>query len=75
MYQHVTIATRFRINQNNNILDLANEEHLIPDGVTTESPLGSSDHRLLSFSFQCYTKQMPKSHTTLMYHKADYDKI
>ena len=37
MYQHVTTATRFRINQNPNILDLVltNEEHMIPDGVTT----------------------------------------
>ena len=77
MYQHVTTATRFRINQNPNILDLVltNEEHMIPDGVTTESPLGVSDHSLLSFSFQCYTKQKPKSHTTLMYHKADYDSM
>ena len=77
MYQHVTTATRFRINQNPNILDLVltNEEHMIPDGVTTESPLGASDHRLLSFSFRCYTKQKPKSHTTLMYHKADYESM
>ena len=48
---------------------------MIPDGVTTESPLGASDHSLLSFSFRCYTKQKPKSHTTLMYHKADYDSM
>ena len=77
MYQHVTTATRFRINQNPNILYLVltNEEHMIPDGVTTESPLGASDHSLLSFSFRCYTKQKPKSHTTLMYHKADYDSM
>ena len=62
----VTTATRFRINQNSNILDLVltNEEHMIPNGVTTES-----------FSFQCYTKQKPKSHTTLMYHKADHDSM
>ena len=69
MYQHVTTATPFRINQNTNILDLVltNEEHMITDGGTTESPLGASDHSLLSFIFQCYTKQKLKSHTTLMY--------
>ena len=77
MYEHVTTATSFRINQNTNILDLAltNEEHMIPDGVTTESPQGASNHSLLSFSFQCYSKQKSISHTTLMYHKADYDGI
>ena len=75
MYQHGTTATHFRINQNTNILDLVltNEEHMIPDGVTTESPLGASNHSLLSFSLQCYTKHMSNPHTILMYHKADYD--
>ena len=77
MYPHVTTATRFSINHNTNILDLVltNEEHMIPDGVITECPLRASDHSLLSFSFQCYTKQKSKSHTTLMYLKADYDAI
>ena len=56
MYHHITTATRFRINQNTNIIDLVltYEEHMILDGVTTESPLEASDHSLLSFSFQCY---------------------
>ena len=77
MYQHLTTATCFRINQNTNILDLVltNEEHMIPDGVTTESTLGACIHSLLSFSLQCYTKKKPKSHTTLMYHKSDYARI
>ena len=58
MYQHVTTAARFRKKQTTNILDLVltNKEHMISDGVTTESPLGVSDHSILSFSFQCYTK-------------------
>ena len=46
---------------------------MIPDGVTVESPLGASDHSLLSFSFQCYTKQKPKSHAALMDHNVDYN--
>ena len=68
MYQYVTTATQFRINQNTNILDLVltNEEHMIPDGVTTESPLGASDHSLLSLSFQCYTKRKSKNPTQLL---------
>ncbi len=74
MYQHVNIPTRFRLNQNANILDLVltNEQNMIPDGVNAEAPLGASDHVLLSFDFQCYTWSNTKPHATLKYHKADY---
>ena len=45
---------------------------MIPDDIFVEPPLDSSDHVMLSFNFQCYTKQTHVPRTKYKYDKADF---
>ncbi|KER30143.1 hypothetical protein T265_03400 [Opisthorchis viverrini] len=59
--QHVVALTRYRAGQLPSLLDLVitNERHLVGQ-VTTNAPLGHSDHCALTFDFICYRVRNPK---------------
>ena len=56
--------TRFRVNQQPSVLDLimSNEEDMVVD-LEFLSPLGASDHKVLTFQFNCYC-----SYTKILVH-------
>ena len=74
--QHVQEPTRVRGNDTPNLLDLVftNERNMI-DSIEYQSPLGKSDHSVLSFKFKCYTVIKNYKKTKLYYNKADYNNI
>ncbi|VDI46292.1 Hypothetical predicted protein [Mytilus galloprovincialis] len=74
LYQHVLKPTRGRINQDPHILDLllTNEEGMISD-VEYLSPLGKSDHSVLTFKFNCYIEETNSERIKFYYDKADLD--
>ncbi|KAG1701354.1 Ribosome biogenesis protein bop1-B [Nymphon striatum] len=76
LHQHVNEPTRARGSDNPNILDLilTNEENMITS-IDYQSPLGKSDHRVLRFNFNCYTKIPQKDKTRRRYNRADYKEI
>ncbi|KAG1681775.1 putative epidermal cell surface receptor [Nymphon striatum] len=43
--------------------------------IDYQSPLGKSDHRVLRFNFNCYTKIPQKDKTRRRYNRADYKEI
>merc|ERR1712105_309956 len=65
-----------RANQTPILLDLIimNEEDMISD-LEYLSPLGSSDHNILKFNFNCSISQNPTSQSKLNYHKANFDSL
>ena len=74
-YQHSTHPTRFRQGQRPSLLDLVltNERPMI-DEITLLSPLGKSDHVVLSWELLCYwtsttTQQTPR----LALHRGNYE--
>ena len=69
-----TEPTRGRINQNPHILDLllTNEEGMVSD-VEYLSPLGKSDHPVLTFKFNCYIEQSNSERIKFYYDKADFN--
>ena len=73
LYQHVTEPTRIRGNTEPSLLDLilTDEEFQVPN-VRHLSPLGASDHCLISFKYNCYIETVSKPDKYL-YHKADYE--
>ena len=74
--QHVQEPTRVRGNDTPNLLDLIfiNEKNMI-ENIEYQSPLGKSDHSVLSFKFKCYTVIKNYKRTKLYYNKADYGNI
>ena len=74
LFQHVTIPTRGRGNQNPNILDLilTNEENMVSD-LEHLSPLGHSDHAILRFKFNCYLTKSPTIATKYNYNIGNYE--
>ena len=58
------------------ILDLVmtNEEGMI-ENIEYLSPLGKSDHIIISFDFKCYTQQSGKDKIVYYYGKGNYDKM
>ena len=75
-FQHVQEFTRYRHNQQPSILDLiiTNEEDMVL-GLEFLSPLGASDHKVLTFKFQCYCSYTNTSSTHYNYYKGDYELI
>ena len=73
LYQHVTSPTRRRIGYNANILDLVitNEECMI-DELVHESPIGKSDHSVLTMKYKCYAEIAEGRRTKYYYDKGDY---
>ncbi|MEW8545715.1 MAG: reverse transcriptase family protein, partial [Candidatus Thiodiazotropha sp.] len=75
-YQHVHDYTRYRLHQQPSILDLilSNEQDMVLD-LEFLSPLGASDHKVLTFKFQCYCSYSSSSSTHYNYYKGDYESI
>ena len=76
LYQHVSEPTRGRLNNQPTLLDLVltNEEDMVEE-VEHLSPLGESDHCILSFRFRCYTMAAKTTRNKYLYDKADYEKL
>ena len=57
LFQHINKPTRWKGTQKPNILDLilTNEEQMV-NNIEYSSPLGKSDHCMLSFEFNCYIR-------------------
>ena len=55
LHQHILLPTRCRGNTTPHILDLvlSNEEEMLSE-IKHLSPLGSSDHQVISFKYTCY---------------------
>ena len=73
LYQRVTEPTRIRGNTEPSLLDLilTDEEFQVPN-VRHLSPLGASDHCVISFKYNCYIETVSKPDKYL-YHKADHE--
>ena len=76
LVQHVIEPTRYRVNQNDNTLDLifTNEEGIVKE-VEYGPHLGASDHVILTFDFHCRTllpRELPERY---MYDRGQYDRL
>ena len=67
MYQHVEFPTRYRENETSNTLDLVltNEESMVED-PKADTPLGSSDHVVITFRLMCYADLLTQEQDTSM---------
>ena len=76
LYQHVNKPTRWRGSDTPHILDLifTNEENMISD-LEYLSPLGKSDHCVLQFQFNCYTKLKIDNRTKMCYDRGNYSEF
>lgn len=76
LHQHITTPTRSRLHQGPNVLDLVftNEEDMIKD-VTYESPLGKSDHCVLTFQYHCYYEKNTNKIARKNFFKGNYEKL
>jgi len=76
LYQHVTFPTRYRNDQAANILDLVmtNEEYMISD-INSLSPVGNSDHVVLSWKLNCYSEVHKCEINRHLYEKGNFDAI
>ena len=74
LHQHVNKPTRGRGSDTPNLLDLimTNEEQMITD-IDHQSPLGKSDHNVLSLRVNCYSNTYARKKT--YYNKANYEEI
>jgi hypothetical protein len=74
LYQHVTEFTRTKENSEPSTLDLifTNEEGMVDDTRIT-SPLGHSDHCVITFKFRCYFEQINTSTERWNFFKGNYD--
>ena len=76
LIQHVMVPTRSRCNQTPHILDLVftrHEEEI--QHLTTEAPLGLSDHSVLNFRMLCDKNVTASTTTKYLYDKGDYNNI
>lgn len=76
LWQMVDEPTRFRSGQCSNILDLVltNDEGFVED-MRYLSPVGLSDHLLLSFAIRCRSmKDCQVANSSKNYHKGNYEK-
>ena len=71
LYQHIIEPTRIRGTDTPSLLDLilTDEEFQVSE-LKHQSPLGASDHSVISFNFHCYI-DATSSRTCYLYHKAD----
>jgi hypothetical protein len=76
LFQHIKINTRWRGTNSPHILDLiiTNEEPMISDLECT-SPLGKSDHCILSFNYNCYINIMANPRKQRSYNKGNYPDV
>ena len=70
LHQHVNKPTRWRGTDTPHVLDLVftNEENMVSE-LEYLSPLGKSDHCVLQFQFNCYTKLKIDRRQTMCYDK------
>jgi hypothetical protein len=76
LHQHVTKPTRGRNGQNPSTLDLifTTEEGMLSH-LEHLSPLGKSDHCVLTFDFNCYVEFESKYKVHRFYDKGDYENM
>ena len=73
LHQHVEKATRKRGNDDPSLLDLVlTDEAMQISELKHHSPIGKSDHSVLTFNFHCYL-DYNKPKDRLNYAKGDYD--
>ena len=74
--QYIQEPTRARGNNTPNLLDLifTNEKNTV-NNIKYQSPLGKSDHSVLTFKFNCYTILKNYVRTNLYFSKAYYESI
>ena len=74
-YQHIEQVTRTRGNDNPSLIDLVftDEEMQISD-IQHLSPLGKSDHSVITLTFNCYL-DYSKPKERYLYNKGDYDEM
>ncbi|CAG2187314.1 unnamed protein product [Mytilus edulis] len=76
LFQHICTPTRFRTGQNANLLDLVftNEENMIAkDSIQMDSPVGKSDHCMITFDFCCYLNNENTSGDRFSYFRGNYE--
>ena len=74
--QIIKQPTRYRCNEKSNVLDLVltdNDQRI--ENLEYESPLGKSDHGVLSFDFLCEIKKTHYVKTKYYYRKADFESM
>ncbi|MEW8547780.1 MAG: endonuclease/exonuclease/phosphatase family protein, partial [Candidatus Thiodiazotropha sp.] len=73
LHQFVDFHTRYRDKQNPSLLDLvfANDELLV-ENIEQFSPLGKSDHLIITFNIVCVVSQSNCSTMKYLYDKGDY---
>ena len=73
LHQFVDFHTRYRDKQNPSLLDLvfANDELLI-ENINQFSPVGRSDHLIITFNIVCVVNQTNNSTTKYLFDRGDY---
>ncbi len=73
LYQHVTEPTRLRGTDNPSLLDLVltNEELMISE-ISYLSPIGNSDHVVVTFQYHCYITPNRDKVLRYQFHKGNY---
>ena len=73
LFQQVEEVTRSRGNDEPSLIDLilTNEELQVSD-IVNQSPLGKSDHSVISFNYHCYL-DFSKPKTCYQYQRANFD--
>ena len=77
LYQKVDFNTRFREGQKPSLLDLVllNEDEMVQN-IEARSPLGKSDHVVISFQLLCYMEVESNTDTArFQYNKGDYNNM
>jgi len=74
LHQHIEKPTRGRINCDPSTIDLVltNEENMATD-ISHQSPLGKSDHAVITFRFNCYLNLTQKPRSRYQYDSANYN--
>ena len=73
LYQHIDQPTRIRGENEPSCLDLVftNEEGMV-DNVEIQSPLGKSDHAMITFEFYCYNTKFIDAPQKFQFNRGDY---
>ena len=75
LYQHVTQPMHIRGGSIGNTLDLMSNEEGMVGNVEHSAPLGKSDHMVLKFNFQAYTKKSSRPIHKYIYNKGNYESV
>ena len=73
LHQHMEVPTRRRGNDDPSLIDLVfSDDGMQVSDVSYHSPLGKSEHRVITFNFNCYL-DYTSDKDKFIYDKADYD--